>query len=242
MFEGNKSKDASSEEDPEEMNELYEEATMSIEELLLRYGSIKKDSEEEIEGRSKGSQLEHLMSKIRAKTQKSKSNSDGSTAQVLEPSQSDDEKPKDESDGVKCSKPQPEDHSEEKSLSVSEEESKKHDCDHKSKDKENGAKPEATHDPTEKETNSDEKVSQDNVNGTLLNGSSDHNGSSPASTTLPVKGKGKGVGKGLSNTIRKPVEKTPEELDLERKEAEKQAKRKERKESLRKKSGDELYK
>jgi len=78
---GNKTKEGSSEDDPDEMSELYEEATMSIEDLITRYGKRIKDSVDGSEGNSKGLSLD-LISKMCAKGRKHKNRSDATIDKV----------------------------------------------------------------------------------------------------------------------------------------------------------------
>lgn len=63
------------------MSELYEEATMSIEELITRYGKRIKDSVDGSEGNSKGLSLD-LISKMCAKGRKQKNKSDAPVDKV----------------------------------------------------------------------------------------------------------------------------------------------------------------
>lgn len=78
---GNKTKEGLSEDDPDEMSELYEEATMSIEDLISRYGKRIKDSVDGSDGNSKGLSLD-LISKMCAKGRKHKNRSDATADKV----------------------------------------------------------------------------------------------------------------------------------------------------------------
>lgn len=192
---GSKKQTEPSEEDPDEMSDLYEEATMSIEDLIIKYGKkVKANMSEQSDGSSKSESLEYVMSKIYSK---------GST-------------------GVKAAE---------------KEESSETTLTPDSTTVENSEKPETT-----SKIESTEKIEESSLpklNGKTTNGTDSHK---PKSLELTTSSKGKGVGKGLSNTIRKVVEKSPEEIEFEKQEAERRAKRMERKESLRAKSADERYK
>ena len=205
-------KDRISEEDPNEMSDLHEEASMSLEELLVyKYrGNVKQQITPD-DGSSKGSYLEYIMSylkdkeKVKGRGKKGKGKKKQINASLEEETV--------EVDGIGPSKP-----TNSESTTVEEE-------------KEDSSK-------TETSTPSAASLSAES-NGKLQNGTSNH--SSSKSYDVPTSSKGKGIGKGLSNSIRKVVEKTPEELEFERCEAERIAKQMERKESLRTKP-HELYK
>ena len=65
---GSKKQKEPSEEDPDEMSDLYEEATMSIEELIIKYGKkVRANMNEQSDGSSKNESLEYVMSKIHSK-------------------------------------------------------------------------------------------------------------------------------------------------------------------------------
>lgn len=222
LFSGNKAKEASSEDDPDEMSDLYEEATMSIEELITKYGKRirdgAKEGDEMKEGRSTNPALDFVVSKLIAKKAKKAAAEESSASEaakagaaVKEDQENKDEKPAEDSD-----KPT-------------------------STDPEKPAQPEL--EEIKDKQSSPPKAASPESNGKHQNGSSNHDAdnSKQSAPVVVVSSKGKGVGKGLSNNIRKAVEKTPEELELERREAERIAKRLERKKSLRNKSGDELY-
>lgn len=196
------------------MTDLYEEATMSIEELIMRYGKHIKESSEDSEGNSKRSSIE-LISKLCAKGRKSKVPSAGAE-KVVESSKNDGESPTEEKENIKLN-----------TVHVKE-------C-------EPSEKSEPTDIKTDQSENEISKVTTES-NGKCHNGSNNHENDHTKQTEIPVSVKGKGIGKGLSNSIRKVVEKTPEEIELELREAEKVAKRQERKKSLRCKTADELYK
>jgi hypothetical protein len=208
---GNKNKGATSDEDPDEMTDLYEEATMSIEELIARYGKQVRDGvDEKGEGISKASALEKMMAKVCASKGKLKCKST-----------SDKSKPDAKSEPISL-----EEGVETKS---EEEEEAKPVADEDEKEKTNST----VETETEKVSNEvSNGKSHDHNNGSTEN--EDH-------VIKPIAGKGKGVGKGLSNSIRKVAQLTPEEQERERREAERIAKRMERKKSLRTKSADELY-
>lgn len=212
---GNKNKGAASEEDdPDEMSELYEEATMSIEDLIARYGKQIRDGVvEKGEGNSKASALEKVMAKVCASKGKLKSKNTSDTS------------PTDAKSEPIDSETQAEVKSEEDPKPVANEEDAV----------------EKTTSPVKTENSeSAEKVPNEVSNGK----SHDQNNGSNENEDHSIKpsiGKGKGVGKGLSNSIRKAVQLTPEEQERERREAERMAKRMERKKSLRTKSADELY-
>lgn len=209
---GNKTKEAPSEEDPDEMSDLYEEATMSIEELITRYGKRIRENVEESEGNSKALAMD-MISKMCAKGRKSKK-----ISEVL----ATDSEPTEKSEENK-------DSGEDKLVSEKE-----------SLDKPVTVDETRTNSGVESENKVPEVKNESN--GKIHNGSDNHETDHSKPNEAPVSVKGKGVGKGLSNSIRKVVEKTPEEIEMERREAEKMAKRQERKKSLRSKSADELYK
>lgn len=193
------------------MNDLYEEATMSIEELITRYGKRIRENIED-EGGSKASAAE-LVSKLNAKVN-----------QKIKDSELANDKNSDSSGNA----------------------TEKVDTDEKMEVKtESSVEPAAAATTEESsEINSVNQTSEpvNDQNGKVQNGCNNHENHVAKTNDALVSKKGKGVGKGLSNCIRKSVEKTPEELEIERREAEKMAKRQERKKSLRSKSGDELYK
>lgn len=196
---GSKKQKEPSEEDPDEMSDLYEEATMSIEELIIKYGKkVRANMNEQSDGSSKNESLEYVMSKIHSKVN-------------------------------------PDTKSDEKETNTEKEESPKTSTTANSTSVEDSEKPEVISETTEtkKENSSPE------MNGKTTNGTDSHK---PKSQEVTTSSKGKGVGKGLSNTIRKVVEKSPEEIEFEKQEAERKAKRLERKESLRAKSAEERYK
>lgn len=204
------------------MTDLYEEATMSIEELIMRYGKRNRENSEDNEGNSKGSSVD-LISKLCAKGRKSKrclESSAEKTEQNCRKAEETNDSPEVENASADVK-------------SIPEEEIP--------------VKPEPNNDNQSMDTS---PVKTENLtpevakepNGKLQNGSDNHESDHSKPNDVPVSVKGKGVGKGLSNSIRKTVEKTPEELETERREAERLAKRQERKKSLRSKSADELYK
>ncbi len=196
------------------MSDLYEEATMSIEELITRYGKRIRENVEESEGNSKALAMD-MISKMCAKGRKSKKISEVLTTDDSEPTEKSEEKKDSGEDKLVSEK-----ESVDKSVTVDETK---------------------TNSGVESENKVPEVTSESN--GKIHNGSDNHETDhSKPSNEAPVSVKGKGVGKGLSNSIRKVVEKTPEEIEMERREAEKMAKRQERKKSLRNKSADELYK
>ena len=196
------------------MSDLYEEATMSIEELITRYGKRIRENMDENEGNSKALALD-MISKVCAKGRKNKKVSEllVDKTETGEPTKSEEKKESVED------KPIVENESDEKSVTNNEEK-------------------------IDSDVNSESQVPElkSESNGKIHNGSGNHESDHSKQNDAPVSVKGKGVGKGLSNSIRKVVEKTPEEIELERREAEKVAKRQERKKSLRSKSADELYK
>ena len=62
---GNKNQTEPSEDDPDEMSDLYEEATMSIEDLIMKYGKkVRENLEAGGDVNSKNSSLEYVMSKV----------------------------------------------------------------------------------------------------------------------------------------------------------------------------------
>lgn len=222
---GDKKEEETSDADADEMTHLYEEATMSIEELVLKYGHSKlkeEDKKKEESGSSQAaSSLSSLVSKLysRAKKDRTKSADKESECRVKEDSDSCSTSPKAESD-------------DEADKGASEADG----CG-ASKVKKEG-------DASDKEPIADEESEEAEVkdsNGSHTNGSSDHQTGTKGEDKIVVSAKGKGVGKGLSNTIRKSVEKTQEELEREQREAARLAKRLERKQSLRNKSAEELY-
>ena len=238
-----KKEENQTDEDPDEMSNLYEEATMSIDELILRYGRAKyREAEEGIEGGGSSSKeaAERLMSKLCARANKEKQKLAKAARLNVEGKEEDKQEKESEgatiktvasdvteADGCGLSKSEIKSESEEKSSNTSESSP--------------NTKPveESGERPASEEVKEEEKKES---NGGLQNGSSHlHSQEAKVDEKVVISSKGKGVGKGLSNSIRKVVEKTPEELERERAEAERMAKRMERKESLRKKSGDELY-
>jgi len=185
---GSKRQAEPSEEDPDEMSDLYEEATMSIEELIMKYGKkVRANMNEQSDGSSRNESLDYVMSKISAKAKAGKL-----TAEKDESS---------ETSEIADSTP--------------------------------------VEDSEKSETLSNAENTSPESNGKATNGTDGHKSKSQEVTKSS---KGKGVGKGLSNTIRKVVEKSPEEIEFERQETERKTKRMERKESLRAKSADERYK
>lgn len=201
------------------MSDLYEEATMSIEELIMRYGKRIRENSEDNEGESKASSLD-LLSKVCAKGRKSKRCSEPS-AEKTEHSSVKEEGGNDctiETDAPKEDELNTEKESPEKKTLATE-----------------------TATVAVASENQVPEIANE-LNGKLHNGSDNHENDHSKSNDTPVSVKGKGVGKGLSNSIRKTVEKSLEEIEVERREAEKLAKRQERKKSLRSKSADELYK
>jgi len=187
---GNKNQTEPSEDDPDEMSDLYEEATMSIEDLIMKYGKkVRENLEAGGDVNSKNSSLEYVMSKVLS----SRAKKGKKAAEEAE----NEEKTSDSVEG------------------------------------EDSVKTETT---AKTESSTEDKKE---TNGNSQNGTDNHN--SKSDHELPTSSKGKGIGKGLSNTIRKVVEKTPEEMELQRQEAERRTKRMERKESLRAKSADERY-
>ncbi|XP_057377745.1 protein phosphatase 1G-like [Daphnia carinata] len=209
---GNKTKDGSSEDDPDEMSELYEEATMSIEDLITRYGKRIKENVEGNEENSKGFSLD-LISKAYAKGRKNNCGSETSVSKTEDtPAKTEDLRD-----------------------SIGENASSENEVQEKPVD-DNSEVNSAV------KSQKDVTDVQIETNGKIHNGSDNHDSSHLKSNEVPISIKGKGVGKGLSNSIRKTVEKTPEELEIERREAEEISKRQERKRSLRSKSADELYK
>ena len=218
---GNKEKEAPSEDDPNEMTDLYEEATMSLEDLITRYGKRLRDgaTDELKEGRSANPALDFVVSKLYAK---------GNSVRKAAAEES-------KAEGVADEAP-----STVKGEKTDKEAAKV------PTDSDNSAATEPAMDvdkPTlpESDEGANNKTSPE-ANGKHQNGSNNHDSEDSNKRVVVVSSKGKGVGKGLSNNIRKTVEKTPEELERERREAERTAKRLERKESLRNKSADELYK
>merc|ERR1712071_159327 len=187
---GNKNQTEPSEDDPDEMSDLYEEATMSIEDLIMKYGKkVRENLEAGGDVNSKNSSSEYVMSKVLS----SRAKKGKKAAEEAE----NEEKTSDSVEG------------------------------------EDSVKTETT---AKTESSTEDKKE---TNGNSQNGTDNHN--SKSDHELPTSSKGKGIGKGLSNTIRKVVEKTPEEMELQRQEAERRTKRMERKESLRAKSADERY-
>lgn len=219
---GNKTKEAPSEEDPDEMDELYQEATMSIEELIMRYGKRNRESTEDNEGNSKGSSTEFL-SKVCLKARKSKRSIESSA----EKTEKNYEKAEETNNSSEVDNASVDD------KTITEKESPV-------RSEPDGDKQSMETSPAKSENPTSEVAKESN--GKLQNGSDNHESDHSKPNDVPVSVKGKGVGKGLSNSIRKMVEKTPEELEIERREAERLAKRQERKKSLRSKSADELYK
>lgn len=209
---GNKTKDGSSEDDPDEMSELYEEATMSIEDLITRYGKRIKENGEGNEENSKEFSLD-LISKVCGKGKKHNNGSETSVGKI---------------EDVPAKTKNVKDSIEENASSENEVQEKPAD---------NNVKINSA-----VKSQKDVTDVQIETNGKIHNGSDNHDSAHLKSNEVPISIKGKGVGKGLSNSIRKTVEKTPEELEIERREAEEISKRQERKRSLRSKSADELYK
>lgn len=227
---GNKSKEAASEDDPDEMSDLYEEATMSIEELITRYGNrIREAASEQQKGNSGSTHNDFV--KFCAKNRKLKKITAGDATPPSSGNGGTDEPADEEKPAVT---EEVENSAQEPTVKETNEVENNH----------------ADTEDKKAEVKSEQHEVSTESNGKIHNGSSnnhdvDHSkapciNSSPPAIAI-VSSKGKGVGKGLSNNIRKVVEKTPEEIEREKREAERIAKRQERKESLRNKSADELY-
>lgn len=194
---------------------------MSIDELVLRYGRKMKESGED-SGNSKKSTWSQLMSKVGSKKNRKFEEVDDEKLECEE---------KDQKSETEKSSPAGEQVSEVDGCLPSKLSADATETSPKQAKQENDK---ICDSPTSKSSPTTES------NGGLKNGSS-HLDHSPNQEKAVPSSKGKGIGKGLSNSIRKAVEKTPEELERERREAERISKRLERKQSLRSKSAEELY-